>query len=292
MAVFLSAFADALGAHPHVLDGALGRALAYVAVALVIGIRLWVDVIGSTRFTASRAYYVVSVICGLTGMLIAINGTAVEIAHPFANPQYDAADIASLDDYYRVFALTDFGHAWLVYSVFLLLAVAGKNRAVMGWLASTGMVLALAAAGHAGEDGWFTLRYGIDVLHLALALVWLGGVAILITGRMSTQWQAEQQDLIGFSRIALPLVTLAALTGIVRLWLQYLNSGLGIAYVMLLGLKLAALGGVVVYAAGLRKRLQTGPDAGQDYDNGLSLEVFFAAIVVFATALLTQLPPN
>jgi putative copper export protein len=288
-------FAEALGAHPHVLDGGLGRALAYFGLALCFGIRVWPDLVRDVDLKSLVGLRVSAAACGLVGMLIALNATAVELAAPF-RPQGQDLGIATLAELHTVLLGTTFGNAWLGYAACLVLGTVFGNYRPVAWAAVLGMGLALALAGHAGEYGWSGPALWIDLLHLTFALMWLGALALLVAGRLGKTWAPERDALLRFSRIALPMFGAILLTGLVRLYVQYENQGgyLGGAYLLMLGLKLCAVLGVVVAAAGLRRQLRDSGDLSWErrYDNGLSSEVFFAALVVFATSLLTQLPPT
>ena len=98
----------------------------------------------------------------------------------------------------------------------------------------------------------------------------------------------------------MPLFLLIILIGVTRLGLQYwYEQGIGQVYVAILVLKLIAVAGVVISAAGLRKILKNrAATEGRDdqkqsrYDQKLGNEVFFAALLILSTALLTQLPPR
>ena len=161
------------------------------------------------------------------------------------------------------------------------------------WIAATGAAFALAANGHSGEYGLGAPIYWLGAVHLLLALTWFGGLCVLVAGRLGSGWRIEYAALRNFSRLALPLFLLIILMGLARLALQYnYEEGLGSLYVSILILKLVAVAGVAVSAARLRKLLQRAEADERTYDNELGMEIFFAGLLILATALLTQLPPR
>jgi hypothetical protein len=135
--------------------------------------------------------------------------------------------------------------------------------------------------------------YWFGAIHLLLGLTWIGGLSILVVGRLGGGWRIEYAELQSFSRVALPLFLLIVVMGMIRLGLQYwYEKGLGSIYVTMLVLKLVAVAGVIVSAARLRRLLGSQVATESQYDEKLGTEVFFAALLVLSTALLTQLPPS
>jgi putative copper export protein len=196
-------------------------------------------------------------------------------------------------DYRHMLLHTIYGNAWVAYVILLTTGVLLIRRPWPAWLCGLGAGLALAVCGHSGEYGLDEPLYWLGAMHLLLALTWIGGLSVLVMARLAGGWQADFPALQYFSRVALPVFILIMLTGLARLGLQYVyEQGLGAIYLIMLGCKLVAVAGVVASAAGLRALLKAQPFSERRYDNGLGPEVFFAALLIIATALLTQLPPR
>ena len=292
----IEAFAD----HPHVLDGSLGRTLAYLALAIVLGLRLWMSNIRNSAPTRLIPYQLTALIAGFAGAFLVIHAALAEAVDPFSSPFSMQASSVTLADYRQLLLHTTYGKAWLAYGALLTAGGAFIRYPWVAWLAGIGAAFALAACGHSGEYGLDTPLYWFGVVHLLQALTWIGGLVVLVAGRWGSGWRADYVALQSFSRLALLLFVLIILAGMVRLGLQYwYEQGLGPVYVAILLLKLIAVTGVVISAAGLRKTLreQAAPEGRDDpkqnrYDQKLGNEVFFAALLILSTALLTQLPPR
>lgn len=287
----IEAFID----HPHVLDGSIGRTLAYLAVSLLLGLRLWLG-IPQGRHIRLLPYQITILIAGFAGAFLVIHGALSEAVDPFAAAFSMQEVPVFFSDYRHMLLRTMYGNAWIAYGVSLAAGVLLARRPWPGWICAVGAGAALAVCGHSGEYGLRQPLYWAGAIHLLLALSWFGGLAVLVVARLGGGWQADLPALRFFSRVALPLFILIVLTGGMRLGLQYYyEQGLGAIYLIMLGFKLAAIAGVVWSAARLRGLLRApafGEDESGRYDNGLGTEMFFAALLIFATSLLTQLPPK
>lgn len=290
MALSFSSSAEAFAQHSHLLDGAIGRALAYLGIALLLGLRFW---IGRQPYIPHiHKYRWMAVALGVFGMLLWLNGIYWQAVDPFALDVLSPA--LSLTDFILLMLGSSFGWAWLAF-LGLICASAVMIKKPVAWLWLVLATAAIAASGHAGELGLRSWEMWIDTFHALLGLTWLGAMAILAIGRISHSWYPGPAVLRQFSTLALPLFLLILIAGFVRLGLLYLNgNGLDPLYCIMLGIKLAAVAGVIASAWHLRKLLHAmgeQPHQAEQYDAGISLELFCAAVLVFATALLTQLPP-
>lgn len=281
----ISRSAEFLAQHPHLLDAGLARLLSHLAVALLFGAELWQYLAGHRR--PHSGWWRVAVFgCGIAGAWLAVRTAALGAGA-------DWTGLAPVDrspawsSYSAVLLDTRYGSAWLAYSACLALAVLPLR--MLAWGGMIGSLLALAATTHAAETGLAGAPYWLHATHLAAALGWLGGLAHLCTARLGRPPHAGLPQLRAFSKAALPLFVLAAATGFAGLvWRQ--AQGFSLAYLAILGLKLAAVAGVAQAAWRLRKLLRN-PEAGFDrhYDGTLGTEIFFAALLLLAAALLTQL---
>jgi copper transport protein len=186
-----------------------------------------------------------------------------------------------------------------------------------GWLAAVGLAAAAAMgvqalAGHAAAPSVLRpVNLLAQWLHLLAAGVWAGGLVWLLAGLLShsrhpTQSEATTADaavdrvqaVIRFSRWALPVVGVLAVTGLNRAlalaggFSGLLDTGFG----RVLDLKLLLFAGLLVLAARNRYWLLptlAGP-AGRlgALRRSVAGEVALVACVLLAAALLTQLPPG
>lgn len=279
--------------HPHVLDGSLGRTLAYLGLAIVIGLRLWMGAIRSTGPARLFPYQLTALIAGIAGAFLVVHAALSEAVDPFSSPFSMQESPIALADYQQLLLHTTYGNAWLAYCGLLIMGILLVRQPWPAWLAVVGSAAALAACGHSGEYGLAAPLYWAGAMHLLLALGWIGGLVVLIVGRLGGGWRAEYQALQSFSRLALPLFLIIVLMGVIRLGLQYwYEQGMSVVYVGVLLLKLIAVAGVIISAARLRKILQSPAVTESEYDNKLGTEIFFAALLILSTALLTQLPPR
>jgi uncharacterized membrane protein len=186
-----------------------------------------------------------------------------------------------------------------------------------GWLAGVGLTAAAAMglqalAGHAAApSGLRPVNLLAQWLHLLAAGVWTGGLAWLLAGlrrhpRHPTQSGATTADaavdrvqaVIRFSRWALPVVGVLAMTGLSRAldlvggWRGLVNTGFG----RVLDLKLLLFAGLLVLAARNRYRLLpalAGPAGRLDaLRRSVASEIALVAAVLLAASLLSQLSPG
>src|SRR4051812_24522221 len=183
----------------------------------------------------------------------------------------------------------------LVYSVGAAGAGLGALAAAAGFrsapaaraaeIAALALVPVPSVAGHALDAGApRPLELAADVLHVAAASVWTGGLAALLVSLRSPEVARR------FSRLALAAVATLAATGVVRALdglsaLDQLgDSGYGRALILKTVLVVLAL----ALAWGTRERLFAGREAGRRV--GGELVVLVGAVV--AVAFLTALPPG
>ncbi|WP_334106222.1 CopD family protein [Methylobacillus sp.] len=277
----MSAFLE----HSHLLDGVLGRGGAYVALALLLGVWLW-ELHWQRPLKHNLYYRIVAVASGFSGMAILLGNIALESTDPFNT---NNMALPALSDIAQVLH-TSFGMIWTGFGIFLLISAISSQPYIrlMGLMV---MLFALAWNSHAGENGIGQWIFWVDWLHLSCALLWFGGLSLLVVFRLTRAETTGWRDLQFFSRLALPVFMLALASGVIRALLQYgEEQGLGYAYMMMLAIKLVLVAFVMGCAALLRRQLKQPPMSDIDYDNGVSLEYFLALLLMSAVALLTQLP--
>jgi copper transport protein len=185
------------------------------------------------------------------------------------------------------------------------------------WLAVVGVTAALTMllevlAGHAAAPSPLRpLNLLAQWLHLLAVGAWVGGLVWLLAGLLGREHPAPatgnpQGDapvgragaVIRFSRLALPVVALIALTGVIRAldlaggWRGLTDTGFG----RILDLKLLLFAGALVLATRNRYRLvpALGNTAGPlgALRRSVTGELALVAGVLLAAAVLTQLPPG
>jgi copper transport protein len=191
---------------------------------------------------------------------------------------------------------------------------AGAGRrwlAVVGIAAAATMLLEVLAGHAAAPASLRPLNLLAQWLHLLAVGAWAGGLVWLLAGLLGRDHPAQPagdppsdapvgrvQAVIRFSRLALPVVALIALTGAVRAldlaggWRGLAGTGFG----RVLDLKLLLLAGALALAARNRYRLipALGDRAGAlgALRRSVTGEVVLVACVLLAAAILTQLPPG
>lgn len=273
--------------HPHLLDGALGRVFAYMAISLIIGKLVWVNRLLSLPNKGS-IYKLLIFTLGTLGLIVALNSTALEASDPFGNKGMEFADGATIME---VLFKTEFGKAWLSFWGLLLLGIAWERLAIQR-LAIAGMLAAMTFSSHAGSDFPYA-TYWIDYIHLASTLTWMGGLTLLIVLKFTHPAVIGVDEFKFFSRLALPVFLLALMTGLARAAMEYLQSQtFATAYAVTLVIKIAMVLAIMAIAFTLRRHLQHGKFVMSVYENKLSTEYFFTILLILVVGILTQLPSD
>jgi copper transport protein len=206
---------------------------------------------------------------------------------------------------------TTWGLGWLAGIIGALLLAVGwaiSRRSVtigtpLALTGAFGMVLAPAISGHATGSEHFIVSVTLDMLHVAAAGVWVGGlVLVLFVGipamRRLTDGNpdAATSALVNsFHPIALFCAPLVVVAGVGTSWLRLggFNAIFGSEYGRVLLWKLALV--LVVVALGSynaargRRRLGT-PGATRLFQRSAAAEIIFAALVLAATVTLVITP--
>jgi copper transport protein len=194
----------------------------------------------------------------------------------------------------------------------LLAATAGRRRlAVVGVAAAATMLLEVLAGHAAAPSPLRPLNLLAQWLHLLAVGAWAGGLVWLLACLLGREQPAKGagnpdgaapvgrvQAVVRFSRLALPVVVLIALTGVVRAldlaggWRGLADTGFG----RVLDLKLLVFAGALVLATLNRYRLvpALGEPAGplRALRRSVTGEIALVACVLLGAAILTQLPPG
>jgi copper transport protein len=138
------------------------------------------------------------------------------------------------------------------------------RRQVATLSAAAATLLTLTLAGHARTGRWVALALPLDLVHLAAAATWIGGLAILTFVVLPQDHDGDTAPLVArFSRIAAVAVGAVVATGVVQAYRQ-LGSLEGLRttnYGRLLVIKTVAVAVVVVFGALSRSLVRSQVDA-------------------------------
>jgi copper transport protein len=197
------------------------------------------------------------------------------------------------------------GRAWTAKRVVLELLVVTLGMAVLA---------SFAYAGHGDTGRLVPLGFTSDIVHLAAASAWLGGIAALAVASRAGG-PAEESTLVAarFSKIALPAIFLVVLSGSIQGWRQVgsWHALWHTTYGRLLILKVGVVAGIVIIASASRDVVRSrvvpatlgalrrqqpsiAGDAppGRELRNGIWAEVLLAVGVLAVTANLAFTAPG
>jgi copper transport protein len=206
---------------------------------------------------------------------------------------------------------TSWGIGWLVGAVGAVSIFAGwaiSKRSVMigtplALTGALGLVLSPALSGHAASSGPFVLSVTLDMLHVAAAGVWIGGLLmVLVAGVPAMRRLADGNTdaavsalVNSFHPLALFCAPLVVVAGVGMSWIRLggFSAIWPTAYGRMLLLKVGLF--LVVAAMGtynsLRARRGLGAAQGtRHFRRTASLELLFAAIVLAVTTFLVVTP--
>lgn len=162
------------------------------------------------------------------------------------------------------------GHAALVRAgLFVLLGLlvlvrargrAGVAATVAAVLVGLGVFATYAYAGHADMGRWPALGFATDVVHLAGAALWLGGLTVLVVAlRDRATMSSTATGARRFSNLALPAIAVVVLSGVVQGWRQIetWNALWHTSYSRLLVLKVLVVLAIVIVASAARGAIES-----------------------------------
>jgi len=210
---------------------------------------------------------------------------------------------------------TVWGHGWLLQMVAAAAARMGFGAAARTpgrprWMLALAGALALsvtpALSGHAiATPGPTVLAVAADTVHILAAGGWMGGLAVLLLVGLPTIHRATTGDkpaavaqmVQAFSRPALVLGGLVALTGLVGAWLhlERIADLWSTSYGQTLTLKLVMVG--LLFGLGALNFLRVGPALGSEAGTrrlrrSAGSELTVGILVLLVTAFLVALPPS
>lgn len=272
---------------------------AFAWLAGVLCARHWLEHAAPSFFPAIHPALRRSAICaGLAGVLAALAGLWAATAGMAGSGLAEALPL--LPD---VMAGTAYGRAGMVATaalaaLALLHAFSAQARMLPAAALLLLFVAARASVSHAGEHGFLSVDVAIDMLHLALVGVWLGGVALaacLVLPAARVRSLALPSYLHALSMAATVALTGIVASGAFNSWrrvgsLEQLGAdGYGLALCIKLALfAVAALLGAYNRFAGFPMAAQ---DGGARALLVLRIEALVLALVLAAAAWLTVLQP-
>lgn len=272
----------------HLLDGSLGRMFALMAVSIMAGIYLWSHVFHHPR-QPFHAIARAAIIIGWIGIALSINSTFFELSESFV--RNEGAALQWQHGLPLIFQ-TRYGQLWLAFGGLLLLARRCIPHPRIMLVSLCALIICLSGNGHAADNGMLGFKFFLHTLHLACISIWLGGLMLIVLARYSDLWRINPSGLVKFSNFILPVFLVGLTTGALRLVAEFLeNNRLNLGYVCLVMTKVALVLAICVCALGLRRLLRHKTLDEKKYDDILGIEFFLAILLLFAAAMLTQLPP-
>jgi copper transport protein len=281
---------------------AIGRWTSFAGLILLVGGAAFLRALWPAGVADPRARRVV-----WTGLGLATGGTVLGL---LAQGPYAAAlglaDLVDADVLTGTFG-TRFGRVWLVRLALLALAAVGLRRwfradrlTSRAWTAAaatlgTALLMTPGLSGHAAAGGLVPLALGLDVVHLAAASFWVGGLVLLLVaalrGSVPPAGLASR-----FSRVALVCVVVVLVTGSLQGWREVRDPGalLTTTYGGLLVAKVGAFAAVVAAAYLSRRWVQGRMARAGDVRalrRAVGVEVGVVAVLLVITTLLVAAPP-
>ena len=165
-----------------------------------------------------------------------------------------------------------------------------------------GMLLGPALSGHAVASRWFVPSVTLDMLHVAAAGMWIGGVLMLLVVGVpamralpnGNQDAAVRAMVSSFHPLALFCAPMVVLAGAGMSWIRLgsfaaLRTPYGTALLWKIGLFSVVMGMGGYNAFRARKRLGS-PERTRGFVRSGSVELAFAALVLAATTILVVSP--
>jgi putative copper export protein len=272
----------------HLLDGALVRGTAYVALALTLGPVVWALLVDRIRSVTLERWRIIGAAVSLVTVIVL---SVYQATATFAGRW-------SITDAFDVLCTTSYGHmlAIFVASTIAHIAVIARRRqriAISELTTGIAVIVTLTLLGHAALDSWWLA--GVQILHSAAAVIWLGGlvVAILRTGNKTV----SVGELLRFGRVALGLVVVIVATGIART-AMFLHNGVSAPVwttVLVVKLTLVALALLIAWRHRRTAFCGLGIDpssrAWRRMHTMLTLETWLVSCAILMAGLLSQVPP-
>ena len=278
----------------------IARGLHYAALLLLVGAVVFATFLWPAGDAAPRWPRRLLVGAAALGLLSALAGVALQGALGAGTSLDESLTRSVIEGSLD----TRTGDAWAIRAglwaaVLVVVALMARPRfgfvvALMAFAA--GLVVSLPLAGHADTQDPQALLIPADIVHVAAAGAWLGGLVLLLT----VFWGSREGDGAArttgrFSRMALWCIVAIVVAGAVQAWfyLDGIDTLFTSTYGLALLAKILLLGGIVAVAAGNRRRvarLLSGGAPGA-LRTAMRAEVALALIVLAATAVVVRAQP-
>lgn len=175
--------------------------------------------------------------------------------------------------------------------------LAGRGGRIAGLVLAAGLLVTVAADGHATDGADAVLATAAATAHLAAMAVWLGGLTVLLTAVLPAAERMRTSDamLRRWSVLAFTSVVVLIVTGEYQAWRQLVpldslvNTSYGITLLVKIGLVLcAAAAGWIAHRAAAAG---PAPPSPHRIRRAAIVEAAITAAVVVATTVLVALPP-
>ena len=270
------------------------RAIVFAGLLLLVGGTAFVAVLwheGATERRTRRllwsAWWALFV-----GTLLGLGLQAADVAGRSIDAAFDPSVVSDVLD-------TRFGEVWLARLVLLIPAAVlvdslGRGRVRNTWWRAfavvTGVALLLtpALSGHADTGRWMGAAQVADVVHLAAAALWLGGLTVLLVvalRRPAGTVVAER-----FSNVAFGAVVVVVVTGTFQSFRQIDGlDALETSYGRLLAVKVVLVAVLIGVASISRTAVRQGQSSLRTL---VAVEVAIALVIVGVTAMLVDAVPS
>jgi copper transport protein len=218
---------------------------------------------------------------------------------PFVDLLYgDLSPFATKTRFGVAFVAMTLGYA-LVTALVLLAWILDRPRLLWpAFVIGLGFATGLSLSGHQGVEPNSTFFTELaDFLHLAAAVLWVGGLVALATCVWPLAPELRRSAFLGFSRIATVLVAVLVLAGtylsiarlrsVSELW----TTSYGQALLVKIAIVCVALAWGAVHHFVVRPRLERGEDASRRIRRSLIGESTVAIIVLLLAAVLVNARP-
>ena len=285
-------------------------ALAYAGALIGVGGFWWLVLLAGRRDDEALDVPAEPAWRTVVGRAMVLGAAALVAALPFRIAKVGGGFDALRDDDFLWASLRGPIGAATTVTVVALLVTAGlmnpsRDRRDVGWIgAATGAVAlaGFAIEGHTRSQQPLALMIGFDVIHLAAAAIWIGGITGLVVAFRSDVEATNLGRMVGrFSKAAVLAVVVVAIAGIGMAWIvlptldDLVSTGWGLALLT----KVALVAVVVVLGAYNNRRLvpivsagtTTSPEPRRRLARIVQVELVLLLAVVGVTAVLVGRSP-
>lgn len=183
---------------------------------------------------------------------------------------------------------TRYGRVALGRLALLVVLVVVRRRTVLAAVVAVAVLATPGLAGHAGTTSPIALNTLADVLHVAAAAVWVGGLVVLLVAR-----GLVPEVVARFSKAAVVAVGVLVASGLLRSWAEVRTfDALGERYGLVLVAKVAAFLPMVAFGfVNQRVLLPRLGSGARSLRRSMTAETGLAVVVLALTAVLVNQAP-